>query len=282
MAERLDELERRIEAIGELHEIVGAMRALAAMRLDQATATLAAARAYADTISKALGMALMARAGTKDTEPSRGVRGLVVLTPEHGFSGLLARHLVEVAAVEAEGHCCIFLVGSRGRALAEEHGLRTVWQIPMATQLGATAATARRVSTELHRRFAAGELIGVEILFAAYQGGGRSDAVRRRLLPIDPAAHSAGRIRQPPLTSMPTTSLLPRLVEEYFFAELAHTVVETLAAENGARLAAMHSVRRNIEDRLEELRRSERRERQSAITAEIAEISAGVAAFDAD
>jgi F-type H+-transporting ATPase subunit gamma len=282
MAERLEELERRIEAIGELHEIVGAMRALAAMRLEQATTALAGARAYADAISEALGMALIAGGGPVDTGPPKGARGLVLFTPEHGFAGLLARHLVEMAAAEAEHHCRIFLVGGRGIAIASEHRLRTAWQAPMATQLGAAAATARRISTELHRQFAAGDLISVEILFASYQGGGRSDALRHRLLPIDPVAHRTGRLHQPPLTNMTLPSLLPRLVEEYFFAELAHIVVETLAAENGARLAAMQSVRRNIEEKLEELRRSERRERQSAITAEIAEISAGVAAFNAD
>ncbi|MDF1585320.1 hypothetical protein [Marinimicrococcus flavescens] len=44
------------------------------------------------------------------------------------------------------------------------------------------------------------------------------------------------------------------------------------------RTVAMQATRRNIEDRLGELRRAERGARQSAITEEIADIAAGVAA----
>lgn len=279
MSGQLEELQRRIGAIGELHEIVGAMRALAAMRLDQAVTGLAAARAYADTVSRALGMALGTDGGVPWAAPPRAPRGLVVFGPEHGLCGALARHLIEAAAAEANG-AQLFLVGSRALMFAEELSLAVAWQAPMATQPAAAVATAREVCAELHRRLDGGALGGVDLLFACHQGGGRSGIAHRRLLPIDARAHRARAVGPPPLTGMPPAELVPRLVEEHLFAELAHAVVESLAAENGARLAAMQATRRNIEERLAELRRAERRARQSSVTEEIADLAAGVAALE--
>lgn len=280
MASSLEELDRRTRAIGELHEIVGAMQALAAVRLQKASTGLEATRAYADAVAGALGMVLPAEATAPVAPGSRAPRALLVFAPEHGFSGALARHLVESAAEARTPEVSLFMIGSRGLVFAEEAGLPLAWSMPLATEMDAAAATARRVSDEVHRRFAAGALSGVDVLFPVHERGGHTRMVSSRLLPFDPTRHGNGRPSQPPLTNLPVAELLPRLVEEYFFAELAHAVVETFAAENSARLAVMQSARRHVEETLEELHREERRTRQSAITTEIAEVAAGVLALD--
>jgi F-type H+-transporting ATPase subunit gamma len=53
MADKLPDLVARLASVGELHELVGAMRALAAARLQQAEAVLPAMRAYAAVVAAA-------------------------------------------------------------------------------------------------------------------------------------------------------------------------------------------------------------------------------------
>jgi F-type H+-transporting ATPase subunit gamma len=54
---------------------------------------------------------------------------------------------------------------------------------------------------------------------------------------------------------------------------------ESLASENASRLAAMQSAERNIEDRLDDLNRQYRHERQTSITEELLDIAAGFEAL---
>jgi F-type H+-transporting ATPase subunit gamma len=56
---RLTEVEAHIRSMGELLDIVGAMRSLASMRVQEAQRTLPGIRRYAETMAAAIGAALL-------------------------------------------------------------------------------------------------------------------------------------------------------------------------------------------------------------------------------
>jgi F-type H+-transporting ATPase subunit gamma len=110
--------------------------------------------------------------------------------------------------------------------------------------------------------------------------------VSQRLLPLDQAWVS--RLAQLP---WPTKNLpevigereatLSAFLGEYLFVSLFKACAESLAAENGSRLAAMQRAEKNIEDRLEELNQTFHRLRQSSIDEELFDVVSGYESLSA-
>lgn len=271
------ELAARIASIAELEEIVGAIRSVAAARLQQALAALAGTKTYAELIGAALASIVdllpapeIERAGSR-----RAPRGAILFCAEHGFVGALNTRLIDAVTGYGGVLPVLFAVGGRGVLALEERGLTAAWALPMATDIGAVTTTARRISEELYRRFGTGALAGVDILFSRYQGGGLPAIEGQTLLPVDPRRFPGPGTAAPPMTNLPPELLLDRLLEEYVFAQLAHAAMESFASENGARLATMDSASRNLEKLLTELHQSEQQARQEQITVELLDVVIG-------
>ena len=132
---------------------------------------------------------------------------------------------------------------------------------------------ADRIVQMLYRRVGTGEVDRIEVAFSVWDHG-RVTVERRLLLPVDRAAFPpAGG--DAPLMNLPPAALLESLTTDYLHALICNAALHAFAAENEARMAAMAAARRQIEHELAELRATERRVRQEAITAEIIELVTG-------
>ena len=76
---------------------------------------------------------------------------------------------------------------------------------------------------------------------------------------------------------LPSYTLLTSFGQDYFNAQVCKSALHAFAAENEARMEAMTSAARQIAREMEEFQARLRRVRQEAITAEIIELSTGVA-----
>lgn len=280
MTDRLPDVEARRASVEELGTVTDAMRSLAAVRLQQASAMLAGTRTYAEVVAGALAQAVALGRGAPGRWPSHNGRGrpaLVLFAPEHGFVGAFAERLVDAALAEAPG-AALWVVGSRAAALMEERGRPPDWWQPMATHTDGVAATARRVAEALYRAAAEDRVSRVALVYGRTVAGGAPDIAREALLPLDLAHFPAAARAVPPLTNLPAAELIGHLVDEYVFALLVHAAVEGFAAENAARLQVMMAARQNIETTLDELTGIVRRLRQEQITTELIELATGTAA----
>lgn len=273
----LPALRTRIKSLGDLSEVVGAMRSLAAVRMQQATGALAGAREYADVIGGALAAATVITADGRGAGANgeTGRRGVMVFCSEHGFVGAFNEILLSHARAGLSADDSLFVVGTRGVGLGADRGDRIDWSTRMTSYREGAPVTARRIAHELYTRFAAGELTALETVHARSDPGGRWRIEREALLPLDlerfiPASHAMA-----PLHNLDGGVLLERLIEEYFFAQLAHVTMESLAAENAARLAAMSAAHDNIGRKLDDLVRTERQLRQDAVTTELLDVVTG-------
>lgn len=271
----LKEVEARRAAIAELGGVVGAMRALAAVRVQQATAALPGARRYAETVGAAFA-AVVAALGPSgaDRRPGgrRSRRGVVVFAAEHGFVGAFDEPLLralQALDVKPDGADAVLIVaGTRGAAHFTEHGRRVDVELPMATQLGAVVGTARRMAALLF----APDRPRLDTVRLLHRTPGDAGVLDLPLFPVEPE-EGATRPSAPPLMGLPAPDLAERLAEEYVFARLALAAMESFAAENAARLAVMLSAGRNAETRLQDLTALERRLAQEAITMELADLA---------
>jgi F-type H+-transporting ATPase subunit gamma len=273
---RLAEIQSHIASMTELLDIVGAMRSLAGMRVQEAQRALPGIRSYAGSMAAAIRAALLLMPPQPPEVPAKpGRRALVLCAAEHGFVGGFNERLVESAAATLDPSDALFVLGSRGAALAFERGWPAVWTRPMATRPAGVPETVNRLATELYARIARGEIARVEILFGRYRQGSVPAIERHPLLPLDIAALAVAAPGQPPLHNLAPEALLEQLAAEYVFARLTEASVESIASENAARFAAMESAHDNVSNKLGQLRQDERQARQSDITAELLDLITG-------
>ncbi len=282
--DRLSEIQARIKNLGELADVVGAMRSLAAVRVQQARGALPGIRKYTEVIEGALAQAfaLGSRAGEPSSTPGAGSgSAAIAFASEQGFVGAFNEHVLDRAATQLSAPGDRLLVaGSRGAALAAERHLAVAWTVPMTTHGDGVAEVARHVAEEVYRRAGRGELRRVTLVYARTSGGAASEVVVRTLLPFDPTPYlSAGAAAgPPPLANLAPRELVDRLVDELVFAELMRAATESFASENGARLATMEAAHTSIAQKLDDLSRDERLRRQDEITTELLDIVTGAEA----
>jgi F-type H+-transporting ATPase subunit gamma len=283
--ERLSEIRARIKNLGELADVVGAMRSLAAVRVQQARGALPAILKYTGVVEEALAdaFALGSRAGEPSPEGAGAASGAaaIVFSSEQGFVGAFNEHVLERAARElSRPGDTLLVVGARGAALAAERRLPVAWTGAMTTQDGGVVDVARRIAQEVYRRAARGELRRVTLVYARSSGGAPPEVVASTLLPFDPTPYlsAAAGTGPPPLIHLPPRELVDRLIDELVLAELMRAAMESCASENTARLATMEAAHTNIDRKLEDLSRDERQRRQDEITTELLDIVTGAEA----
>src|SRR5271155_2658106 len=150
---RAQEITAQIGSLIELREIIAAIRAMAAVQMQQGQRSLDAVRSYTEILRDALAeaAALVTQDGEDLTTRVVPRPGLVVFCAEHGFCGAFNEPLIRAAADSSrtEPNLLLIFVGTRGAQRASEHGLRPHLTLPMATHSGGVSAVARRVASEL-------------------------------------------------------------------------------------------------------------------------------------
>lgn len=283
MTERLADIVAQIQNVRQLEAVVTAMRGIAASRAQQARSLLAGIKAYTEVISGAIGRALslVPPDGAAPAQSRRGRRGLILFCAEQGFAGAFSERVLDAVMGDLPG-ATVFLVGTRGVAVANERGLRPQWSAPMAAHAGAIPSFANRVADALYERVAEGTVARVDVVFSHSHFGGGIEIAQHSLLPIDLGRFARPVQNQPPLTALAPWVLLERFASEYVYAQLCEAAIEAFAAENEARMMAMAAAKTNIESKLASLSQRAHQLRQEEITTEIVELAAGAAALSHD
>lgn len=277
---RLSEIQGHIASMHELLDIVGAMRSLAGMRVQEAQHALPGVRSYADSMAAGIGSALLImRQPVTETRQKQSRRALIVCTSEHGFVGGFNERMLEAAQATLESTDLLFVLGSRGAALAFERCRKVAWTRPMATRPAGAPDAVNPVTSEIYARIARGELARVDVMFGRYRQGAASTIEHRLLLPLDTATLVANPARQIPFHNLPPRPLLEKLVAEYVFALLTEAAVESIASENAARFAAMESAHDNVSKKLAGLQENAFQARQTEITSELLDLITGAEAM---
>jgi F-type H+-transporting ATPase subunit gamma len=274
--ERLSEIEARIASFAQLEDVISVMRSLAATRVQQAQDSLPAIRSYSDTIGAAIAKAesVLPPEISRRSHNYKALRGLIVFSGEHGFCGAFNEKLIDAVA-DCPAGTELYMVGSRGAALAQERRIALAWSTPMATNIGAVTSVAHVVAEALYERFSRGGMANVTMVFARYTSHGHSTIEREVLLPLDRGRFRTYLTRPAPLSNLAPGVLIDRLIGEYFFAQLVRGATESFASENAARVALTQSARHSIEGKLEGLAGQQRQTRQEEITNEILEVISG-------
>ncbi len=283
------EIRRRIRSIEKTRQITNTMELVSTSKLKRATDRLRAARPYAQRLAEVIGRLIDPELRERYPllrQPAQPRRAAVVLlTSNRGFAGAFNANLIREArallarlreqAVEPE----LYVVGRKGISYFRFQ------RVPMAgtrTDITdrPTAADAASVVEPLVARFAAGELDAVYVVYAQFRSALSTPPAALRVLPVEAPAPAKGGHALNYILSPSADEILNRLLPLYVRNMVYRTLVETAAAEQGARRTAMKSATDNAGEMLDTLRRQYNRMRQAVITQEIAEIVGGAAALE--
>ncbi len=282
MTERLSDIRIHIDGIRQLGAVMNAMRGIAAARTQQARNQLVAVDSYAATIAVAVGQALALVPSERADNARQAMRpALVLFCAEQGFAGALSERLLDEVDADLAGSE-LFLVGTRGAAIALERGVTTVWNSAMPSHSLRIPTLADHIAGALYARIATGEINRLEAIFSQWRPGHGIQVERRRLFPFDMSVFPNPIGANAPFVNLAPKELINELTADYMHAQLCNAALHAFAAENEARMEAMASARNQIERQLSSLEAMQRRIRQEEITAEIIELVAGEAASRAD
>ena len=282
------ELKGRIKSVENTRKITRTMEMVATSKLKRAQDRVVAARPYAAALGEVIAnlySPALAERFPLLRQPAREQRAAVlVLTSNRGLAGgfnanllreargLLAR--LDAAGTDVELH----VVGRKGigyfryvnRALA---GQRTdISDRP-------SAEDAAGLVDALMERFRTGALDAVYVVHARFVSAVSTPPATVRVLPVTPPPATTGTQRDY-LLYPSAEALLTELLPSYVRNAAYRALVETAAAEQGARRTAMKNATDNAGEILNVLRRTYNRARQAQITQEIAEIVGGAAALE--
>jgi F-type H+-transporting ATPase subunit gamma len=275
MTERLADISARIDGIRQLGAVVNAMRGIAAARAQQARSQLIAVDDYAATIAVAIGRTLALFPLGRPDGPRRLTRpALVLFCAEQGFAGAFSERILDAVGADLMTSD-LFLIGTRGSAVAAERGVAARWKSALPSHSAGVPKLADRVAEALYSRIATGETDRLDAIFSEWQPGHGIHVNRHRLFPFNMAQFSRPPDTNAPLLNLAPEALLSELTADYLHAQLCNAALHAFAAENEARMEAMAAAHNQIERQLSALRARQQNVRQEEITAEIIELAAG-------
>ncbi|HEX2079290.1 MAG TPA: ATP synthase F1 subunit gamma [Longimicrobium sp.] len=280
------ELKGRIRSVQNTRKITRTMEMVSTSKLKRAQDRVAAARPYAERLSGVISRLLtpeLAASYPLLRQPATVRRAAVLLiTSNRGLAGAFNANLIRearnlLARLRAEGaEAELHAAGKKGIQFfrfAKETLHTSVSDI--GDRPGADDA--QRLIDGLTERFVAGDLDAVYVVYAKFNSALSTPPTSERVLPVTPPAAKGPRRE---FLLFPTAeAILEELLPSYVRNAVYRALVETVAAEQGARRTAMKSATDNASEMLNLLRRTYNRARQAQITQEIAEIVGGAAAL---
>jgi F-type H+-transporting ATPase subunit gamma len=307
------QLKGRIRSVQNTRKITKTMELVATSKLKRAQDRVTAARPYAEALRQVIADLytpdLADRFPLLRQPPLPGKGGptraaVILLTSNRGLAGGFNSNLIKEArrrieSLEQQGYTVdLFGIGKKGIGFFKYLGRKLALErIDVGDR--PTADHAAEVAEPLIEAFAAGELGSVDLIQARFISALQTPPAAIRILPVEtPHAQrgsgtpeqsgerAAGQETQktPGMTAnyilVPNAeAILERLLPQYVRNAVYRGMVETAAAEHGARRTAMKNATDNAGDILELLKRTYNRQRQAQITQEIAEIVGGAAAL---
>ena len=283
----LHDIERRIGSVSSTKQITRTMEMVAAAKIRRAGERVAAATPYSESMVEMLAN-VAKRVGGSDNallrkhDEVKNVLFVVVVSDRGlagGFNSNVLRH-VERLMNEKQAAGASVQVVACGKKAVGYFTYRKVEPVLGFTDLSAdpTVEEAASVAAYAIDGYENGTIDEVFVVYNHSKNAAALDAE----LAAEGVQQEAGeaKLEGDVIFEPSAEAVLDRLLPAYVRTTLYHALIDSAAAEQGARRNAMMSATDNATEVLETLTRLYNRVRQGAITTEISEIVGGAAALE--
>jgi len=270
------------------------MKMVAAAKLRRAQDAIENARPYAVRMRSTLEE--VSKGTLEETHPllavhqERKALELIVVTSNRGLAGAFNSSVLKLAeSIVAKREPEFDTVGLTllGKKAGDYFRRRRAHQIKHDSPIDGNVSyeQAADVARDVARRYAAGDLDEVVLVFSEFKSTMTQTPVSTQLLPFAPPKSSADEEDSAdealPFEIEPDPeALLAALVPKAVEIEVFRAMLENQAGEHAARMTAMEAATKNTEELIESLTLQYNRARQAAITSELVEIVTGAQALE--
>jgi len=260
------EMERRLRSLGEIGDIMGAMKNLSLMEMRKLTRFAGSQRRVMDSLEAAAADFFHFHPEFL-TVPPRTQPVCLLIGSERGFCGdfnelveqAYERHRRESGAQEP----ALITVGARLSARVAEH-YRVGARLNGPTVVEEVGPVLLRLMEELSRWQAQGHPLALTALYHGDEG-----VAIKPILPMPRFGRGQARFTYPPALNLAPRDFLVDLVEQYLYAFLHGLFYTSLMAENRRRLQHMERATQHIDKESAALALKRNSLRQEEITEEI-------------
>ncbi len=287
----LREIRGRIIGVKKTQKITKAMKMVAAAKLRRAQTRVLQARPYAAKMQQLL-QHLSANPATQANpflqEREVNAVALVVVTADRGLCGAFNANLIKFAekhiaanysSLDEQGKLKIFCVGKKGADYFHKHGYAIAGRY-VGIYNNLVFNQAQMVVRDIVQGYMRGEFDRVEIVYNEFKSITQPRTALDQFLPIPKAALEPTARRAVAYIYEPSdVAIMNALVPKHLNFQFWRVLLESNAAEQGARMAAMENATTNANTLINTLQLSYNKARQAAITKELLEIVGGAEAL---
>ena len=288
----LKDIRNRINSVTSTRKITSAMKMVSAAKLRKAQEAILQMRPYAERLHSILTSLSDSIRGEEDS-PYAMERDLekiliVVISSNRGlcgaFNSLIIRKTLEVAHEDygkqmRQGKVDFYAIGKRAADFLQKKKLSVLGvQNELFDEL--TFDRVMPVAEEIMEKFVGGEYDRVVLVYNQFKNAAVQILTTEQFLPVLIPAKTEGESTYTDYIYEPTKEyiireLIPRSLKVQFYKAL----LDSHAAEHGARMTAMHMATDNATELIGELNLTYNKARQAAITGELLEIVSGAEAL---
>ncbi len=291
----LKEVRIRIASVQSTMQITSAMKMVAAAKLRKAQNAVTTMRPYAAKLQEIM-RDLSASLEDSNENVFTTAREtekvlLVTITSNRGLCGAFNMNVVKAAIKQVEeqfsthlknGHLDFFCVGKKGADILKSKGY-PVKEVESAIFDKLSFENVALIAENLMEKFVAGEYDKIVLLYNEFKNAAVQIMQTEQFLPIVEQAPDETVKREhkhvdyifEPDKKAIITELIPKSLKIQFYK----AILDSFAAEHGARMTAMHQATDNATELLKDLKLTYNKARQAAITNEILEIVSGAEAL---
>jgi F-type H+-transporting ATPase subunit gamma len=277
------DIRRRIRSVKNTQQITKAMKMVAAAKLRRSQDRIMAARPYAAALLEVLS-SVASRVEVADhpllAEREERNIALIVVTGDKGLAGAFNANVIKKAQRSIEeqqwNNLQLILLGRKGadffrrRTLPIRHVETNIFQ-------ALSVENAQQIAGLIIDDYVSEKIDAVYVVYNEFKSVIQQTLKLERLLPFHRLSDGTASVDY--LYEPGPVEILQELLPKHIEFQLYRVLLESAAAEHGARMTAMDAASRNAGEMIESLTLKYNRIRQAAITTEITEIVSGAAAL---
>ncbi|MCF7857888.1 MAG: ATP synthase F1 subunit gamma [Candidatus Cloacimonetes bacterium] len=280
----LKEIKTRIESVKNTKQITNAMKMVAAAKLRKAQNNIINARPYADHLAEMLKTLKNKNVSTEhpllEEASDKEKTAFIVVTSDRGLCGSFNTHIIKKAmtALKENPKADMICIGRKGYDFFRKHSKNVVHHyIDLFNEMDFSVST--DVADNILNLFLDENYGKIDVIYNEFKSAIQQNVVIKQLLPIIPSeAEDISKVDY--IYEPDEETIISELGNKYVHVDIWRIMLESSAAEQGARMTAMDSATENAADLIDSLVLHYNRARQSAITTEIIEIASGAEAIE--
>ena len=283
----LKEIRLRITSVGSTMQITSAMKMVSAAKLKRAQDAIIQMRPYANKLTELLEN-LSASLDSSDGgvySQEREIKNvlLVTITSNRGLCGGFNAYIMKRAKAlinedYANANVSILSIGKKSSEHFSKNGFNVV-STHDALFGDLTFDNVAKVAVGIMEQFVEGDYDKVVLVYNQFKNAATQIIQAENFLPVQ-ATENEGASTGDYIFEPTKQEIVEELIPKSLKTQLFKAVLDSHAAEHGARMTAMHKATDNASELKKELTLTYNKARQAAITGEILEIVGGAEALN--